>query len=252
MMNRFLFSLLGPELYLRLVSRFFFWFLDMGFLKGKPEFWHHYFTPSLLPTGGYVLDIGANLGYYSRLFQRKVGAKGRVYAVEPVALFRRVLIRNTRNHQNIEIFPFALGSEDGKVIEMGIPGSHKNFRHGLTRILTSEDKEVKHTFKVEMRNPEKLFAEIDRLDFIKCDVEGYEIHIFPLLEKLITTYKPVIQIETSGRNRELIMEQLTENGYKAYRLNVDRLVEYKMGEYPLDLIFVHADREIQYSHLINN
>jgi hypothetical protein len=29
-MKRFLFSLLGPELYLRLVSRFFFWFLDMG------------------------------------------------------------------------------------------------------------------------------------------------------------------------------------------------------------------------------
>ena len=53
-----------------------------------------------------------NLGYYARTLSRLAGPAGRVYAVEPVPPILAVLRRNLRRCRNVEILPYALGTEN--------------------------------------------------------------------------------------------------------------------------------------------
>ncbi|MBK9190011.1 MAG: hypothetical protein IPM77_00130 [Crocinitomicaceae bacterium] len=60
-----------------------------------------------------------------------------------------------------------------------------------------------------MKNGDALFSEFkaDKLDFIKCDVEGFEQYVIPSLESTISAHLPVLQIELSGdENRKKVCE----------------------------------------------
>ncbi len=253
MIKRILFRLLGPEKYLRFVSRMFFFLLKNGFLRNKPEFFNHYMVSKLIREGDHVIDIGANLGYYTVLIAEKAGGGGKVFAVEPVELFRNVLTRNCNGFRSVEILPYALGEMDGKQISMRIPSGHKNFRHGLTHVSeekVSENEDI--TFKAIMKHPGGLFGKLARLDYVKCDVEGYEIHILPLMKEIFMNFKPTVQLETGGGNRKKMLAFFKEMGYKVYLTGRDHLyaaVEMEML-HEGDLIFIHEKAIQNYAELI--
>jgi len=214
-----LYKLLGVKNYLIVVSRLFFISYRLGWLKKDKTFDCHYFIRKLVRKGDHVIDIGANLGYYSRLFAKLVGSKGKVFSVEPVTLFREVLNINVREFKNTTILPYALGTVDNKPIVMGIPKSNKYLRHGLTRVLEANENEpFEFTFDEKMFTPSTLLGTLERCDYIKCDVEGYEIHIIPQLEFLLKPFHPIIQIEIEPVNRKSITDFLSPLTYSAYFL----------------------------------
>jgi len=236
-----LYKILGVRNYLVVVSRMFFIAYSMGFLKKDKTFDCHYFIRKLIRKGDVVIDIGANLGYYSRLFAKLVGSEGKVFSVEPVSLFRKILNINTSGFKNTTIIPYALGKEDNKSILMGIPKSNKYLRHGLTRVLdTNENETFEYTFTEKMFTPATLFGNLERCDYIKCDVEGYEIHIIPQLEFLLKPFQPIIQIEIETVNRKSIGDFLSSLSYSAFYLKDELLfpVEEKQEEIDGDLFFV--------------
>jgi FkbM family methyltransferase len=225
LIKQVLYKILGVRNYLIVVSRLFFITYSLGILKKNKTFDCHYFIKKLIKKGDHIIDIGANLGYYSRLFAKLVGPEGKVYSVEPVTLFRKILDINTSAFKNTTIIPYALGAEDDKSITMGIPKSNKYLRHGLTRVLDQMENDAQEfTFTEKMFTPSTLFGNLKRCDYIKCDVEGYEIHIIPQLEFLINTFKPVIQIEIDPRNRKSIMEFLLMLNYSAFYLKDEMLI----------------------------
>jgi len=227
--KQILYKILGVKNYLIVVSRMFFISYSLGLLKKDKTFDCHYFIRNLIRKGDYVIDIGANLGYYSRLFAGLVGPCGKVFSVEPVSLFRKILKINTSGYKNTTIIPYALGSEDNKSILMGIPKSNKYLRHGLTRVLdTNENEPFEFTFNEKMVTPASLFGNLERCDYIKCDVEGYEIHIIPQLEFLLKPFQPIIQIEVEQVNRKLIDDFLSSLSYVAFYLKDELL--YRIGE----------------------
>ena len=147
------------------------------------------------------------------------GPDGRVFSIEPVSLFRKILTVNLSNFKNTTIVPYALGTEDNKSIQMGIPQSNKYLRHGLTRVLdANEDGAFEFTFTEKMYKPITIFGHLERCDYIKCDVEGYEIHIIPQLEFLLTKFQPVIQIEIEPSNSKVIYDFLSTFNYSIYYL----------------------------------
>ena len=240
-----LYKLLGVKNYLIVVSRLFFISYSLGFLKPNKTFDCHYFISKLVRQGDHVIDIGANLGYYSRLFAKLVGPKGKVFSVEPVSLFREVLNINVSGFKNTTIIPFALGNEDNKSIVMGIPKSNKYLRHGLTRVLDANENEpFEFTFTEKMFTPETLFKNIERCDYIKCDVEGYEIHIIPQLEFLLKRFQPIIQIEIEPVNRKPISDFLSSLSYSAFYLKDELLhpVGENSEEIDGDLFFVPKNK----------
>lgn len=227
---------LGPRRYLRLVSAGFFAALRLGLLRGRPAFDAHHFLPRLVRPGDTALDIGANLGYYAVPLARLVGPGGRVLAVEPVALFRDVLTRRTRRLPQVEVLPYALGPDDGATVRLGLPGAEPH-RHGLTRVGATG------TFEATMRRGSLLFGGLDRLDFLKCDVEGFEGEVLPEMIGVIERHRPVLQVETEGETRARLVALFEGLGYRAFFVRGDRLVPLAAEpDVPGDVVFVPPDR----------
>lgn len=222
-LKAWLYRLLGREQYLRLVSRVFFLAYRTGLLYHLSGFRCHYYARRLIQPGDYVIDIGANLGYYSVLFAEWTGPEGKVFSVEPIPLYRKVLRRNTKSFPYVEIIPYAMGPR-AETVQMGIPGSDPH-RHGLARVLSREEREAVHqTFEVEVRPPTSLFGELPGLDYVKCDVEGFEDEVLPAMKPLLREHRPTLQVEVSGENREVVYGLLDRLGYEAYFVRGNRLV----------------------------
>jgi FkbM family methyltransferase len=227
-----LLKVLGYQSYLSWVSDIYIRLIKGGMLKDKyPEL---FYLQNLIKPGYTCIDIGANVGYYSVFLSKYAGESGRVYSIEPVPLFAKVFLKNTYKHafNNITLYQTALGAESKKII-MGTPTINGVFRHGLTKVLSDDDKDAgkMHTYETDMRIPDELFAPIEKIDFIKCDVEGYEIFLFPHLINTLKKHHPIIQIEISGEdNRQKMFDILMPLGYQIFKLNNENLVEISAGE----------------------
>ena len=129
---------------------------------------------------GVAVDIGANVGLWSRDLVRKFA---HVIAIEPVVDFQECMRKNVPM-ENIEIWPIALGTEDTS-IDMIITKGNTGHSH--------IDKDTIGTGKVEMKRLDSLH--FDRIDYMKIDCEGYEMQILKGGEHTIRTHQPVIVVE---------------------------------------------------------
>ena len=220
LLRRLLERTLGFENYLRLISRAYLRLVGGGW--GRARYPELFFLEQIVKSGDTCLDIGANLGYYSVALSRLVGERGRVLAVEPVPLFQRIWQDNVRlsGIANTTLLPYALGATDGSV-QMGTPTRHGRVHHGMTKITASgaPGEEFARTYQVPLRQPDRLFRDLQRLDFVKCDVEGYEHVVFAHLTATLRRHRPLIQTELNGHaNRRQVAELLFGLGYTAYQL----------------------------------
>lgn len=242
--KKIVFRTVGLENYLRILQRSYFFSYKVGLLKNNPEYTHHYFVKNLIKKGDTVLDIGANLGYYSVLFSKWVGEDGRVYSVEPIGLYNKIFREAASGRENITLLPYALGLEEKEVILVSSP-KVGYLRTGLPHVYDSQHdgsiEEQEYTFRAEMRVPSQLFGSMDRLDYIKCDIEGFEYTVLSNMKEIIATHKPKIQVEVWQQNEAAINGLLSEIGYTAYRLHNKKLVRNDSKTEGLrgDYIFIH-------------
>lgn len=217
--HRILYRLLPLEGYLRVVSRLFFLYRALGIGRTGRALEYNYHLQQLVKEGDTVIDIGANLGYYTRPLADIVGATGEVYAVEPVPVIFSVLKRNVGGRKNVTLLNYALGSEE-RTIEMandsvaaaGYFGTGRNF------VSDGELSGDAIRFSAQMVRGSRLFADLKRIDFIKCDIEGYERVVIPELQPLIERHHPTVLIETDGETRQEIIRMFSQMGYRAYML----------------------------------
>lgn len=233
-------SILGYKTYLLLVSKVFFILYRLQLLRLFKSFEMHYFIQKLIKPGYNVIDLGANMGYYSVTFSRLVKKNGSVTAIEPVKLYQDILKINISNKKNVVLIPYALGTES-KTIQMGIP-SGDIYRHGLTRVIRDGEQSSAYgkTFDVEMKTPDEAFANLPAPDYIKCDIEGYEIPVIPTMAKIIEKGMPIVQIETVGDNKTIIFDFFVNLGYHCFYLSSKSLVKVNDSKEATigDLVFI--------------
>lgn len=238
--HKLLYKTLSLERYLRAVSGLFFLWQRLGIGRYDPATEYVYHLPQMVGRGDTAIDIGANLGYYSRTLSVLTGPEGRVFAVEPVAPIRKVLSHNLRHCANIEILPYALGVEDKTIVmandstrESGYFGTGQNF-------VNDAGGRAHNEFQAVMRRGSELFSEIDRLDFIKCDIEGYELIVMREMQSVVEHHHPTVLIETGGENRPQIIDLFTAMGYRGYTLEHGEEIPLD-NQTTKDIIFRYAN-----------
>jgi FkbM family methyltransferase len=250
--KRIIFKLLGVKAYLKVISRLFFIAYFNGLLKGRSTFDCHYMVRKLINEGDYVIDLGANLGYYSLIFSKIVGATGKVFSIEPVELFRTIFTGNTRNQKNIELIPYAIGNTDHEVIKMGVPVTSAYFSHGRTHVLSS-DEICSMTFEAEVMRPGTIFSNLDKLNYLKCDIEGYENIAIPLFKELLAKFKPILQIEIAKENQSELIPFLKELDYAVFEVKGEQLFSVTdPAQSQGDLIFIDKRKIGKYVALLAN
>lgn len=214
LIRNLLLKLLGFKRYLRLVSFIYLRLVNFGFLKNKyPEL---FFLKKIIKPDFVCIDIGANVGYYSHFLSKLAGKNGELYAVEPIPTFGEIWKKNVSQTtcKKTMLLPYALGSNNS-VVKMGTPIVRGVIHHGMTHIVNNNENNIAQAFDVPMRIPDELFSELKKIDFIKCDVEGYEQFVFSNLKNTLKKYKPLVQSELSGtENRKFVISLFEELGYK--------------------------------------
>jgi len=163
-------------------------------------FWYGYYEKSvgstiisLLTPTSTLIDIGANIGYFS-LLAAKISPTVKVIAFEPVSYLFNALTKNIElnNFKNIQAVNAAIGDENG---------SNPIYLSSIeNRGMSSFQKPENYSGQIEMVNIFTLdnwIADnsINRVDLIKIDVEGYELSVLKGMAKTIITFKPNILLE---------------------------------------------------------
>lgn len=125
----------------------------------------------VIKPGMTVVDIGAHIGYYTRLLSELVGPSGRVLAFEPNPENFAVLQQNMlpRRYRNVELFNYAVGEKESVLPLYVSPG---NSNHSLIEGYTKAESVI----EVRCVELDSFLQErgIDQVGFIKSDTEGAE------------------------------------------------------------------------------
>jgi FkbM family methyltransferase len=142
-----------------------------------------------------VLDIGANIGIMTMLAAARVGAGGRVIAVEPLAHNCSMISRSAQANRfgQVEILAAAAADRSG-VLELQ---THPATSNGSTPAAAGERLSLAGgtQVRVPMIVLDEALAGLDRLDLVKVDVGGFEPKALRGLEHLLTRFRPVLLSE---------------------------------------------------------
>ena len=201
--------------------------------------------------GDVCLDIGANIGIYSLIFAKLSGNCQNVHSFEPVNHIRSKFILNSRlnNFDNININPFALGAKTEVInmnqVKKGI------FRGGTSSFIKNENweslnKEDFEIVPVKVKTLDNYVEEknLDKLNFIKIDVEGFEWNVLQGGKKTLESFKPYILMEYDFKrhNNQQKPQEYKEFfegiGYEAYEFIAKKgeliLIPYNFTYSPLN------------------
>jgi FkbM family methyltransferase len=142
-----------------------------------------------------VLDVGANIGMTALAFSQ-ICPRGQIAAIEPVPRTFRYLQRNVAEAgaRNLKIFNFALGRSVGTALMQGHPS---NFACSFVADKYTIPADDHFSYEVPVRRLDDTFSELslDRLDFLKVDVEGFELEVFAGAQEILNAYKPIVFLE---------------------------------------------------------
>src|SRR5213076_1593722 len=124
----------------------------------------------ILFQGAVVVDVGANIGIYSRFLSRCVGPTGLVHSFEPSPDNFRRLCAATRDLPNVRLTQAVVGERSG---ECKLYVSEKlNVDHRAYKA----DADSRRAVPTDMVALDDYFKPGQRVDLIKMDIQGYELH----------------------------------------------------------------------------
>jgi len=219
-----LLRILGEKKYLETLCASFQVLLG-GNLLAKDSYQDVYFLKQHIRGGDTCIDIGAHLGYYCFELSRLAGETGTVDAIEPISKFNGVIERYMKRHPfpNLRLRKVALGGE-GSEVEMGIPQVGARKRFAYAKIIEKNDPfTFVETERVPNEDPNALFGGLGKIDFIKCDVEGFEVRLFTKMLPTIERFRPKLLCELgTGAERQKFAELVRPLGYSCYRLHENK------------------------------
>jgi FkbM family methyltransferase len=178
---------------------------------------------NLIKKGDFILDIGANIGFHTLYFAELTGVNGKVFSFEPIPINFDALQRNIELNQFPQIKPVnkALGNINTQMNvhinqDAQNPGAFNLFENG-----------EKNTIIACIKGDDYLAEnKISKINFIKVDVEGFELEVFKGLTKTIQNSKPIIIFEYDknyqaklNENPKAIIQFLANFSYQFFSID---------------------------------
>jgi FkbM family methyltransferase len=149
--------------------------------------WHYYeIEQTKVSPEDTVIDCGAGEGLFSLLVARRCS---KVYAIEPLPRFVQAMKLSFSRFGNVSIIPCALAdyAAEAKLSQMGISSSLVGPR--------------KNAITIRIETVDNLFFKKGiNIDYMKADLEGYELEMLRGASKTIESCNPKIAITTYHRN----------------------------------------------------
>ncbi len=201
----------------------------------------------LVAPGDTVLDIGANIGCYTRYLSERVGPSGRVYSVEPVPTTFEILSAVVRKLElaNVKLCNCAVSDTEGRAT-MEVPryetGGMNLYQ---ARISVAGGRSSLTRFDVSMQTIDSLFAEVPAsISFVKVDVEGFELACLNGARRTLARAHPAWLIEVSGdpddpaSDARRLFDLLSSEGYAAFWYDGTRLHRRSRGDRSINYFFL--------------
>ena len=161
-----------------------------------------------------VINIGANIGYFTLLAARQVGPQGKVFAFEPFPKTVELLQKNidANGYSNVEVIPMAVSSKSG-IAKLALKS---DTAHNFLTENTSEFQ----TIDVPITTIDE-YTKNHKTDFIIMDAEGYEPLILDGMAEtlaknphiqIITEYNPYT-LEIAGNTGENFIKKIENMGF---------------------------------------
>jgi len=149
---------------------------------------------ALLAPEAVMLDVGASVGAWTIPLARGLGPRARVVAFEPVPANRARLERSIAANglANVTVVPLALGDAERQV-DMWLRSAVTGAVSGTAAVVPTGGGHL----TVSMRSLDEWAEDVqlDRVDFVKLDVEGAELLVLEGAERTIARFRPLILAE---------------------------------------------------------
>jgi len=159
--------------------------------NGKFEEFETQIVKKIIQEGSTVVDLGANIGYYTLIFARLVGNKGKVFAFEPDPENFHILEKNLEinNYKNIILERQAVSNKSGK-LRLYLDNKNK----GAHTIFETEDNDS--SIEIDSITLDDYFRNFKgKIDFIKMDIEGGEAEAVEGMSSLLKRGSLIIMTE---------------------------------------------------------
>jgi FkbM family methyltransferase len=187
-------------------------------------------TRSILAAGDTVIDVGANVGFHTLQWSKRVGPSGRVLAFEPVPPNMAALRRNLALNPALkaETYDLALGHEPAQLQlnhdRFGWTSGGYSFAHAHESGYLVKQVALDHFLEASERP-------IVNLSLIKVDVEGFEAKVLSGALETVRHHRPYIVVEwhlafgnsASEALRSVVLDELVGRlGYSVRRIEAPR------------------------------
>ena len=156
------------------------------------------------------IDVGSHVGFWSKDFTELFEY---TYAFDPIPQVRECYVKNITN-SNYTLYPYGLGKEEKTIKVSYYPeetgNTHANEQGNL---------------EINVKTLDSF--DLNFIDYIKIDAEGYEIEVVEGAKNLIEKCKPFIHIE--AKKKVMIKQNITMNAIEELfkRINYKQVLSVK-------------------------
>jgi FkbM family methyltransferase len=201
----------------------------------------------LLKRGMIAADVGAHAGYYTRLFARLVGKRGKVYAFEPTPTVFSILEVNTQRYRNVQRFNLALLDKEG-LIEF-----HKSCNSQTNSVWPSNARGGSiGSVLVRASSLDNIVGEVSP-DLVKIDVEGAELEVLRGMRRVLSRTKDIVLIVEwnpaclvgRGSDPSLLIDTIKGYGFNISGIDESTAHVYDLScQAGLDLVLRRRDKYV--------
>jgi len=180
------------------------------------EFWRYWLKPGMT-----VIDVGANAGIYTFSAAKRVGATGRVFAIEPFSQCIQYL-KVTKQLNQLDWVTICQGAASDRrgTIRLSLASASE-----LNKVVVDGDSQADQIGPFEEVSCFRLDDLIDQenlaqVDWLKIDAEGHEMQVLQGSDRLLEKFMPGILYENIEGQKSAnipVAEYLQAKGYKLFR-----------------------------------